>query len=476
MEDPGEVQRDEVREEPKDGSEVAERINEAALKPEEAVERGGDFQQAESVEAAFNASLDAVQGRSEEVSATPITLPKEDPDGVPDPASEVSATPITLPKEDPDGVPDPASEVSATPITLPKEDPDGVPKAIEDTGSQPIESRARDVPVAGTGEPAPVMGDLSALGGPDSEGEASATPITLPKEDPDEAPRSSEEISATPIPLPGPGDEVSATPIPLPDPEGEVDEPLREAAEGAPPSIESIAAVDDRDWVEAGLDGKGGDTPEPVVIDTEALPARPGQGMEGDPIQESAGEFFAAVSVGEEATPFNKNDTTIAGSQYGTDVVQDPEDRSETGEVSSVNTFQPGTRPERTSRFEEPEKGEPARVMEEEQPVQGTIGPEAAALISDRLPDGAESFTDQAGATIVRIATTYPEDDYLISTRDAISENFPEISQVEEDALLASSLLKASQALRDEISAMEDKLNSIGDDAQLGNIDLQNML
>ena len=74
----------------------------------------------------------------DEISATPITLPKEDPDGVPGSAGEVSATPITLPKEDPDGIPDSRGEVSATPITLPKEDPDGVPDSTAEVSATPI--------------------------------------------------------------------------------------------------------------------------------------------------------------------------------------------------------------------------------------------------------------------------------------------------------------------------------------------------
>ena len=63
---------------------------------------------------------------AEEISATPITLPKEDPDGIKAGSDEISATPITLPKEDPDGIKAGSDEVSATPITLPKEDPDGI--------------------------------------------------------------------------------------------------------------------------------------------------------------------------------------------------------------------------------------------------------------------------------------------------------------------------------------------------------------
>ena len=75
---------------------------------------------------------------SEEISATPITLPKEDPDGIKAGSDQVSATPITLPKEDPDGIKAGTDQVSATPITLPKEDPDGIKTGADEIAATPI--------------------------------------------------------------------------------------------------------------------------------------------------------------------------------------------------------------------------------------------------------------------------------------------------------------------------------------------------
>ena len=123
----------------------------------------------------------------EQVSATPITLPKEDPDGVPDPASEVSATPITLPKEDPDGIPEGASEGSATPIPLPGEE------------SNPADE------ISAT--PIPLPGEES-----NPAEQVSATPITLPKEDPDGISEPQQvEVAA---PSPGDGRETAASTAP----------------------------------------------------------------------------------------------------------------------------------------------------------------------------------------------------------------------------------------------------------------------
>ena len=200
---------DEIQEKPEVQAEVREAaadIEQAALKPEEKVEAGRDFKESEDLKSAFKTAVDAVPDRSEEVSATPITLPKEDPDGIPDPASEVSATPITLPKEDPDGIPDPASEVSATPITLPKEDPDGIPNSTSEVSATPITLPKEDPD-----------------GINDPQAEVSATPITLPKEDPDGVPSVSSQVVTDQVSLDGKGDDTPD--MVLVDSDGNTDEP-----------------------------------------------------------------------------------------------------------------------------------------------------------------------------------------------------------------------------------------------------------
>ncbi len=218
--------------------EAAEAVEKATLKPEEKVEAEGDFKESEDLEAAFTTAVDAVPARSEEISATPITLPKEDPDGVRNPAKEVE--------------------------------------------TESVESQARVLPIAGSSEPAPVMGDLGELGGPDARNEVSATPITLPKEDPDGIPDPASEVSATPITLPkedpdgipDPASEVSATPITLPkeDPDG----------------IQTAASASAADQV--NLDGKGGDDPELVLVDADGESDEP-QIDWGDETYDQAGDI-----------------------------------------------------------------------------------------------------------------------------------------------------------------------------------------
>jgi hypothetical protein len=199
--------------------EVAQ-LEQATFEPEAVVELDKSHQDAEVVEAAFTETMQAAEApASEEVSATPITLPDELPD---------ADKPELIPENDVS----PGAEVMIDTVPLPEKPADRV--AIIDTNDGP---RSASEEISAT----PIT-----LPGQGKEGGVEATPINLPNPQ--------DEVSATPITLPGQGKEggVGATPINLPNP------------------VEDVSA-DLRSSEEASLDGKGGDQ---VAIGTWPTPER----------------------------------------------------------------------------------------------------------------------------------------------------------------------------------------------------------
>lgn len=77
----------EVVEKQPEVKEAAEAVEKATLKPEEKVEAERDVRESEEIDTALRTAMESSPQQSEEVSATPITLPKED--GGPKPADRV---------------------------------------------------------------------------------------------------------------------------------------------------------------------------------------------------------------------------------------------------------------------------------------------------------------------------------------------------------------------------------------------------
>ena len=197
-------------------TEAAVELEVATFEPEARVEAVESFEQAEAVQTAFVAVVDAAATQAtDEASVIPINIPDESPEGS---GGEVSTLPLPIPDPSSQGAID---EVSSLPLPIP------------------------DPATAGEELPSGMPG-----------GEVSATPITIPDElGPDrETPpvaSATDEVSATPITLPGQAmpvedevptgpstDEVSATPITLPGQaitEGDRSEGITEAHEGALP-------------------------------------------------------------------------------------------------------------------------------------------------------------------------------------------------------------------------------------------------
>jgi hypothetical protein len=198
---------------------------------------------------------------SDEVSATPITLPGQERVGGQGgrPGGGVEATPINLPN--------PQDEVSATPITLPGQareieqsrdsvsiiDTNDGPRVAVDDGPRVVDN-VDTVGIIDTNDGPRAMDEMVDSGpGGRPGGGVEATPINLPNPQ--------DEISATPITLPGQGkeasldgkgdDRVAIGTWPTPDEEMEI-------AQKAAPSV---------------LDARTGD--ERVKIDTVPLPEEP---------------------------------------------------------------------------------------------------------------------------------------------------------------------------------------------------------
>jgi hypothetical protein len=67
-------------------------------------------------------------------------------------------------------------------------------------------------------------------------------------------------------------------------------------------------------------------------------------------------------------------------------------------------------------------------------------------------------------------------EDFQALTTKVVQAQYGDISQEDTNALVGVVAGSAANAIDNEIASMEEKLNSLGDDAQLANIDLQNML
>ena len=93
-----------------------------------------------------------------------------------------------------------------------------------------------------------------------------------------------------------------------------------------------------------------------------------------------------------------------------------------------------------------------SQIMEEEDPGQSLTNPELISQLSDQLPAGSESFTDQSATDIVEMVMSGETEDFLSPTQSAIQGNFENISQNQADGLLAVSLIKAAQALETNLS------------------------
>ncbi len=319
--------------------EGAAQLEQATFEPEAAVELDNSHQEAEVVEAAFTETMQAVETSNakdaelipendnapgEEVMIDTFPLPEKPSDRVAiidfndsprdavannlrTASDEVSATPITLPGQAREGgqggrpgggveatpinLPNPQDEISATPITLPgqareiEQQMDSVSIIDTNDGPRIAPDGMDDVAIidSNDGPRRTVDNNLHAA----SE-EISATPITLPGQEreggqggrpgggveatPINLPNPQDEISATPITLPGQGiDEVSATPITLPGQgkeaslDGKGDDRVAIGTWPTPErKLDDIAIIDSNDGPRLGDDR--------VKIDTVPLP------------------------------------------------------------------------------------------------------------------------------------------------------------------------------------------------------------
>ena len=242
--------------------EEAAQLEQATFEPEAVVELDTSHQDAEIVEAAFTETM-----QTAEAPASKVARPAPSGDGTtaiidtndsPRAASEeVSATPITIPEE----LPPTQDEVSATPITLPGQAREG------GQGGRP-----------GSGV------EATPINLPNQQDEVSATPITLPGQarEGGQGGRPGGSVEATPINLPNPQDEVSATPIPLPtDPPVEIidsnDHPRSASDEISATPITLPGQAREGGDPAAIIDSN--DSPRPgddrVMIDTVPLPEKP---------------------------------------------------------------------------------------------------------------------------------------------------------------------------------------------------------
>ena len=233
---------------------------------------------------------------SEEISATPITLPGQEREGGQDgrPGSGMEATPINLPNPQdevsatPIPLPDPQDEISATPITLPGQGKEGGDlAAIIDTNDGPraLDGRVMIDTVPLPEKPADRAVIIDSNDIPrDAGGKVSATPIEIPGKG---------KVSATPIEIPGERGSVSVLPIPIP---GQGKENL-----ALPNEDTKLNAL--RSPEEASLDSKG-------VI--------PGGGVEATPINlPNSQEEISATPItlpgqGKEASLDGKGDDRVA--------------------------------------------------------------------------------------------------------------------------------------------------------------------
>jgi hypothetical protein len=179
-------------------------LDNATFEPNAYIEQTGDFQQAEAIQTALTALVKPAVS-AQEAEATPFPLPH------PEEGTIVGGQPKV--RGDLDQATTGSEKSEATPINLPGPQP-----ASTASGSAGVEADDLPVPIPSPGE------------------EVSATPITLPGKtgtavDSSKVP-TGEEVSATPITLPGKagtavdsskvptGEQVSATPITLPDKPG----------------------------------------------------------------------------------------------------------------------------------------------------------------------------------------------------------------------------------------------------------------
>jgi hypothetical protein len=153
-----------------------------------------------------------------------------------------------------------------------------------------------------------------------------------------------------------------------------------------------------------------------------------GQVMEGDeePVQGMVGDSHL---MEEEEEPIQ--------SMPGSEMMEDEEEPVQSRQVSHL------------MEEEESLQGKTAAELMEEkdEPVQGLTDPEIVSQLMDQLPEGAESFTSQAAADIVKTAMAGESADFLSPTRDAIQGQFQNLSPDQSEGILAVSLLKAVQSM-----------------------------
>ncbi len=188
--------------------EESQRLEQAAVESEAVVERERDTSQSEEIEKELVQAVEAVDAAGTET------------------GSEISATPITLPGQAREG-----EEVSATPINTPG-GIDQVALIPENDGVSEIEQGSADLDGKGEGRtvveavpspewdddpPRPPQGTIEDRADQAAAAEeVSATPITLPYEDPDGIKDPVEADQAVRTAGQQPGDDVAATPINLP--------------------------------------------------------------------------------------------------------------------------------------------------------------------------------------------------------------------------------------------------------------------